>query len=57
MINQIDECFKMRGSSGDQGAGTVRVDGVLVRPGADTVRLGRRSKVVVLMEVNTEVWD
>lgn len=32
-------------SSGDQGTGLVRVDVVLVWPGADTV--GQRSKVVV----------
>lgn len=55
MINQIDECFKMRGSSGDQGTRMVRVDSVLVWPGSRHSKAW--SKVVALMEVNIEVWD
>lgn len=49
MINQIDECFKMRGSSGGiRVPGMVSVDSVWL--GAGTVRPG--SKVVALTEVN-----
>ncbi|CAJ1062586.1 Hypothetical predicted protein [Xyrichtys novacula] len=52
MINQIDECFKMRGHSGDQGCVGACVDVVFVQPGDDTVRLGQRSEVAVLIEIN-----
>lgn len=57
MINQIDECFKMRGHSRDQGGVMVCVDVAFLWPRADTVRPGQRSKVNVLMEINTGVKD
>ena len=55
MINQIDECFKMRGSGGGSGYrdGT---RGPCVHV-AGSRYSEARSKVIVQMELNTEVWD